>query len=190
MKLLSKEIKNYNPLYNGFIQGTDTDKDVLARACGLFDNDVVCSVELKLEDEKNLYTLKVDYYTTGEQKLVELEDTLEKANKIGYSKDKIENAYNSARKNKANTAEQVIILTKIFDEYPEVFSNNCWYEGVITLIRKNKTTEECDNLICNEYESALGLEGVHDSIQGIHDYYNKDDENIELVEWLLELDCY
>lgn len=187
MKLLSKEIKNSEHLYEGFIQGSETDKDVIARACGYLNGDLVCSVKAKLEDEQFEYSLNIDYSTSGEQKLLELEDIDEISKKIGVLVSDLENAYDVAKKNKVSQANHVLVLSKLFQEYSgDLFSLNCWYEGDITLTRKNKTTKEVEKLIENRYESEQGLEGVFGSIQEIHDYYKKDEFMVELLEWLLE----
>lgn len=186
MKLVSKEIKNKEFIYNGFVQGSNTDKDVIARACGYFSGDIICSVKLKFESEKEQYFLNIDFEAQGEQKLLELDDIEEMSQRIGLTIDDIENSYDYARKNKVTQEKDVKIITKIFEEYPELFSSNCWYEGVISLSQINKKTQEKEKLIDNKYESELGLEGVLGSIQDIHDKYNNDEDNIELVEWLLE----
>lgn len=189
MKILEYSIKDNDPIFEGFILGTKTDKDVLARACGIFANNcTMTSVNVKLEDDQLIYMFKVDYSTQGEQKLNDISAELKQ-----FAQDKcldisdVESAYSNAKKCKLSTLNEINIIADLFEDYgAEIFDSSCWLEGRIYLTKINKISGEEDIVIDGDFESDVGLDGVFESISEIHNKYNQD-FIIETVEYLLSV---
>lgn len=188
MKIITKVVQNESFIHDGFSQGSNTDRDVIARACGALSGNSLVTAKVSLEDEKNHYELTVSYETQGEQKILEIDDLTELSREIQEDEDVIDSICSSARKCKVSGAKNVAILSKILSARPELLGLNCWYEGVISLSKKNKESGVTTQLESNMFESDLGLDGVAGSIQEIHEKYKDDKTIIELVEWLLNLE--
>lgn len=168
-------------MYPAFQKGSETDKDVIARACGFDSGMTVLSFECSFEYMDLNYEIKIDFGTQGEQRLVdEIEDVEELAKKIKASVDEIENTLSNANKCKINDSLEVEIFTQMCNECQEMFRNNCWYEGDITLKRVNP--DGTKETIVENYESDLGLEGVYGSVKEIEDNFS----NSEVLKSYLE----
>jgi len=137
--------------YPAFEIGTDTDSDVLARMAGIAEGEGMAVYKIWFERKGVSYLCKIKYSSAGEQRFIISEDF--------DGRDSLEYRANNCS---ITTEPDVIKLTQLIKEGKLEFSSNSWYEGDITI-----TTGE--RVILRGFESEQGLEGVHDSIQGIKD---------------------
>lgn len=186
MKLLLLEIENQK-LYNGFVQGSDIDRDVIARACGFLSGELVATLRAKLEDlDNNKYSLEIKFVSTGEQKIDSSLDEEGLAIIMNKNFDKVSSVISNSRKNKVDSHDDVVLFSEIVKEEANLFSSNSWYEGIVSL-KKEGNNEETKEVISSQFESDLGLDGCYGSIQEIHDRLNEE-SIVELVDWLIDYD--
>ena len=187
MKILNTNFELSPKIYPNFQKGSETDKDVIARACGFDQGITILSYTVDFEFNNSKYELQVDFATSGEQKIHEDLDNLDEVSKkISESVEDIENTLSNANKSKINDYKEVKIFSKLVNEVDNLFRENCWYEGDIVLTKFNPNGEK--EKIIENYESNLGLEGVHGSIRDIEDYFNNEENLTSYLECLLEKD--
>lgn len=155
--------------YPGFVLGTKTDKDVLARMCGVLNNEAVA----------------LGTYVTDKYKFyLELRNVGDQSFNINYN-DIPEDQYfaqASAQKNKLSGEKEIELMLKMLEDNEIDFRNNCWYEASISIldIKENKM------ILTNTMESEIGLEGVWESISEFKEYMENDDNLISYIECILE----
>jgi hypothetical protein len=187
MKILNTNFELSQKMYPNFQKGSETDKDVIARACGFNQGMIILSYTVDFEFDKNKYELQIDFATSGEQKVHEdLDDLEEISRKINENLDDVENTLSNANKSKINDYKEVEIFSKLVNEVDNLFRENCWYEGDIVLTKTDSNGVK-EKLIEN-YESNIGLEGVYGSIKDIEDHFNNEENLISYLEYLLDKD--
>lgn len=193
MKILLKEFTHNENMYPGFVIGTMTDKDLIARSCGYFSNTTICSCNALLEGKDFNYKISINFSSLGKQKTYSFDEDqcrniAENLNKIegsNYTTEEIEELMSQVSKSKVNSEKNVLLLALLLKNRVDIFVDYSWYEGSVSLQKINKETNESSNLISDEYESNLGMEGVYESLQHIQKTYENDDQWISLLDYLL-----
>ena len=184
MRIVKFEMLN-SELYSGFSQGSATDQDVIARACGVLQGHEVVSLKSELKDEDgSKYFLDVSFESCGEQRLEYMGASLrrELSTKLKRSLSEIEDVLLNARDNKIESSKEVALLSEIIEEEDQLFIMNSWYEGFVTLKKEDHETKEVTTIISGVPVGDFCHDGVYGSVQDIHGRFGPK-EAIDIVEY-------
>lgn len=157
--------------YPAFKLGTDTDSDVLARMCGIRENEEVVKASVIIEKDNKLYTVNFSLCSIGEQRRISFikkmsqkdKDILDKANSYELVKE-----------------DEIEFMALQIQQGNLEYGNNCWYEADIEILDENKDS------VLSDWESNLGLDGVWESIHSFKVFFEDDESLISNIDYLLE----
>ena len=184
MNIKSNKLTLSPVMYPSFQKGSETDKDIIARACGFDSSMVILSLYCSFSYNNIDYELTIDFSTQGEQRLVnDIKDVENFSKEVKVSLNDMENILSNANKCKLNDQRDIDIFSHMCTRFDNLLRNNCWYEGDITFKKIN--SDGTKEKLIESYESDLGLEGCYESIKEIEDYFLNNEKLESYIEYLI-----